>query len=347
MNRVLLPDHDRESSKMLKVVRKQWFMLALPGLTLLAAFLLGGGVAQAGELPSAADRQAQTSSGANASDSKCTGTYHKPSFGSTVVVNSGEVICSDLTSFNSTVVVRGEVKGDVVAFGGDVLIGGNVAGNVMMYGGNVTLQNSAHVNGDIHVCGGHLTPGMNSQLRGSVIGCTQSVGLLIVNNGGPEFRFWSLITWLVLGVFLTSLFPEHVMLVRTTVKSKTRRSLVLGLLSMLLAPAVLAVLVALIISIPLAIIVAVAFIAAWALGTVAVSWLIGDRVMRMVAPHLSIRRMREIQIVVGLIVLALVGSLPYVGWLITLGAGLLGLGAVFLSRFGTRLYSPPKQPLPL
>jgi hypothetical protein len=53
------------------------------------------------------------------------------------------------------------------------------------------------------------------------------------------------------------------------------------------------------------------------------------------------------QVVVGMTVLTLVGSLPYVGWLIGIGAGMLGLGAVFLSRFGTRLYSQPKQPLPL
>jgi hypothetical protein len=43
----------------------------------------------------------------------------------------------------------------------------------------------------------------------------------------------------------------------------------------------------------------------------------------------------------------LAGSLPYIGCFISIGAGLLGLGAVFLSRFGTRLYSQPKQPLPL
>jgi len=43
----------------------------------------------------------------------------------------------------------------------------------------------------------------------------------------------------------------------------------------------------------------------------------------------------------------LAGSLPYIGNWISIGAGLLGLGAVFLSRFGTRLYSQPKQPLTL
>jgi hypothetical protein len=135
-----------------------------------------------------------------------------------------------------------------------------------------------------------------------------------------------------------------VMIVRTTVKSKTRRSLILGLLTVLLAPAVLAVTIALIISIPLAILVVVGLIAAWALGTVAIGWIVGDYIMRTVAPR---QNKRPLQVAVGLTVLALAGSLPYIGWFVSIGAGLLGLGAVLLSRFGTRLYSQPRQPLSL
>jgi hypothetical protein len=73
-----------------------------------------------------------------------------------------------------------------------------------------------------------------------------------------------------------------------------------------------------------------------------VGWLIGDYLVRMVAPHYYAR---PIQVIVGSAVLALAGTLPYIGWIIIIGAGLLGLGAVFLSRFGTRLYVQPKQPL--
>ncbi len=118
----------------------------------------------------------------------------------------------------------------------------------------------------------------------------------------------------------------------------------IGLLSILLAPAVLVVLVALILPIPLALILALGLIAAWVLGTVAVGWIVGERILQAIAPQ---HNTRLIAIVVGLAVLVLVGSLPYIGWLISIGVGLLGLGAVFLSRFGTRLYSQPKKPLTL
>jgi len=329
-----------------KVVRKWWFMLALPGLVFLAAFLIGGGVeGVSGRLPIAyaASHQVADASIPSVAYSPCRA-YKWPIFRSTVVVNSGEVICSDMTSFGGTVVIHGEVRGDVVAFGGTVVIDGPVFGNVLTYGSNVIWQDDAHVDGDIHVCGSQLIPRMNSQLHGSYIGCTQRVGMLIIGDGSPGLHLWSLLAWLALGILLTSLLPEHVMLVRTTAKSKIRRSLLLGLLSVLLAPAVLAVLVALLVSIPLAILVAVGLVAAWVLGMVAVGWLIGDYLVRTVLPQQNTRVM---QIVVGLTVLVLAGSLPYIGWLISIGAGLLGLGAVLLSRFGTRLYCQPKQPLPL
>ena len=274
----------------------------------------------------------------------CSEAHPRPSFGSAVVVVDGEVVCGSLTSFGGTTVVNGEVEGDVVAFGGSVFINGQVQGDVILYGGSLTLQNGAHINGNIHVCGGQWIEGVDSQLHGSVFDCTKSVSLLLLSNGDPTFRFWSTVSWVMLALLLTTLLPEHVMLVRTTATSKTRRSFFLGLLTVLLAPVALAVLFALIIPIPLAIIVLVGLIAAWALGTVAVSWLVGEYLVRAIAPG---HNTRVWQIVAGSAVLALAGSLPYIGWFISLGAGLLGLGAVFLSRFGTRLYSPPKQPLSL
>lgn len=323
-----------------KGVYRQWFMFTLPGLLWLIAalFISGVGLFLGGETASAHSR------GEVMPQSDCSEEGRKPSFGSAVVVSSGEVVCGSLTSFGGKMVVQGEVRGDVVSFGGNVVIGGQVNGNVTLYGGNLTLQNSAHVNGDIHVCGGQWIEGSNSQLQGSVFDCTKSLGWLIVGDGGPNFRFWYVVTWVGLAVVLTTLLPEHVMLVRTTVRQKKRRSLLLGVLSLLLAPIILAILVALIIPIPLAILIAVGLIAAWALGIVAVSWLIGELIVRTLVPHMNTR---PLQIIVGSAVLALAGSLPYIGWFISVGAGLLGLGAVFLSRFGTRLYTHPRRPLPL
>jgi hypothetical protein len=316
-------------------------MFALTGLLLLIAFFVsGGGLLLVGMTPTvmAATR------GVTGNNSDCPGGHQGPSFGNAVVVDTNEVECGTLTTFGGTVAVNGEVQGDIVAFGSNVVIAGTVDGNVNLYGGNVIMQSGSHVHGDINLYGGHYTQGPNIQLDGTVTDHTQHIDWLLGTNGSFNFSFWSLLVWVGLGLLITSLLPEHVMIVRTTVVSKTRRSLVLGLLTIPLVPPVLVVLVALVLSIPLAIIVGLGLVAAWGLGTVAIGWLVGNYILGKVAPH---HNTRPKQIVVGLTVLVLAGSLPYVGWLISIGVGLLGLGAVFLSRFGTRLYSQPKQPITL
>jgi len=324
---------------MQKVSQRQRLVLTLLGLVLLAAFLIGCGVKAliagtpkvfAAETAPSQDRQED-----------CVEGERKPSFGSATVVSKEDVVCGDITSFGGEVTIHGDVNGDVVVFGNDVVLDGRVNGNITLYGGNLITIANAYVNGDIHVCGGHWKEGTNSELHGSFFNCTQSLGTVLMSDPGVQFRFWYVVTWVMLGMLLTTLLPEHVMMVRTTVKSKMRRSLALGLLSILLAPAILAVLLALIIAIPLAILIAVGLIAAWALGTVAVGWVIGDIVVQKIAPHHDTRLM---QIIVGLVILTCIGTLPYIGWIISILTGMIGLGAVFLSRFGTRLYSQPRQP---
>ena len=143
---------------MLKVERRHWLMLTLPLLWLTAAFLIGGTETLVGNLPSA---QAVAGHPTHNGE-RCTNDHATPSFGGTVVVDNSEVICSDLTSFGSRVVIRGEVRGNVVSFGGDVVIAGAVNGNISVYGGSIALQNSARVNGDRGLGRDHRVPALGA-----------------------------------------------------------------------------------------------------------------------------------------------------------------------------------------
>ena len=330
---------------MRKVSVGQWAMLLLGGLALLTTFLIGGG----GQLLSWITPPAQAASNAHSKTSRsvsvqqdCTETHRDPSFGGTVVVGTNTVVCSTLTTFGATVAINGTVIGDVVGFGSNIVIAGTVDGNIDLYGGDVVLRSGSHLHGDINLYAGHWTSGQGIQFVGAVNDHTEHFNWLLPSTGAFSFPLLSLITWVALGLFLTTLLPEHVMIVRTTVVSKSRRSLMIGLLSVILAPPLLVVLIALILSIPVAIIVTLGLIAGWALGTVAIGWLVGEYVLRKVAPQ---KNTRPLQVAVGLTVVVLVGSIPFVGWIISIGVGLLGVGAVFLSRFGTRLYVQPRQPL--
>ncbi len=296
---------------MQKARRLLWLLLALAGLLLIATFMTSG----IGEIPGWVSPTAQAADKYDGG-SACTNKGQGPSFGGTVVIGPGEVLCGDLTSFGGTVEIEGEIRGNVTAFGGSVIIGGDVNGDIRLYGGSVVLRNGSQVHGDVDLYGGSVQREKDTLLQGSTIDHTRHFWWF---SGIGEFSFplWPILAWVALGMILIKLLPEHVMFVRTTAATKKRRSIIIGLLSVLLAPAVLVILIALILPIPL---------------------------VRAVAPQHNTRLM---QVVVGLAALELLGSLPYIGWLISVGAGLLGLGAVLLSRFGTRLYSQPKQPLTL
>ncbi|WP_069806105.1 polymer-forming cytoskeletal protein [Thermogemmatispora onikobensis] len=271
-------------------------------------------------------------------------TRHGPFIGGNLLVASNQVLCSDLISFGGTVAINGTVNGNVVAFSGNVIIEGTVNGDVNLYGGAVSLQSGSHVHGTIHLYNARWSRERNAQIDGTLIDRSQHLIWPFPSSLSFSFPSLSLLIWVGLGLLLTWLFPEHVMLVRTTIQTCAGRSLLVGLLSSILAPALILLLSTLIITIPLAIIVAVGLIAGWALGMVALGLLIGERLLQTSAPQ---RHARLIQVAVGLVILTLASSLPLLGWLVSLGAGLLGLGAALLSRFGTRLYGLPRYPLML
>ncbi len=327
---------------MQKTGRRRWQTLVLVGLALiLGAGLLIQGV---GLLMAWLTFDASTSgSGKNALAGSCTTMQQGPVFRQSLQVDASAVECGDLTLVGSTLDVQGQVRGNILAYGSNINIAGTVSGDVNLYGGVAIFQSGSHVHGNINLFGGSERLKTGARLDGAVNNRAQPVSFWVPGiNTGFAFPFWPLLVWVALGLVLVSLLPEHVMFVRTTVASKARRSLFLGLLSLLLAPMVLIVLIALIIPIPLAVLIAIGLIAAWALGTIAIGWLVGEYIMRVIAPR---HNTRLAQVTVGLTVLVLVGSLPYIGWIVSIGAGLLGLGATFSSRFGTRLYSWPRHPL--
>jgi hypothetical protein len=325
---------------MQKGKRFNWLLLVLAGPLLFLGLKVSGiGAHLAWTLPSA---QA-TSKSVNGDGVTCTRNIHGPSFSENIVIGPAEVVCGDITSFGGSVNVQGELHGNVTAFNSNTFIIGQIFGNLTVFGGSIALKGVEQIHGHIAVYGTKKLNVQSKQLDGitTVHAPDQAFPGRI---GQFAFPLWSLIIWIILGIALSSLLPEHVMFVRTTVTTQTRRSIIIGLLSIVLAPAVLVVLVALILPIPLALILGLGLIAAWILGTVAISWIIGEYILDAVAPKY---KTRLIDVVVGLTVLVLVGSIPFIGWLISIGVGLLGLGAAFLSRFGTRLYSQPKQPLTL
>jgi hypothetical protein len=333
---------------MKKRERISWFLLVLAGVLLIPAFLTSA-VGKQFSLGTSTAQAAGERSGVGPVDQSnqlaCTSTRYLPSLGGAVTIGPNEVQCSDLTVVGGSITIEGTLHGNILAFGSAVLIDGGVYGDITLFGGSVTLRPGSHVYGTIHLYGSQEIKDNGAYLNGTID--DHSRHSWFSGLQALSFPFWFLLVMIPLGLLSAWLLPEHSMFVRATIEQHWKRGFLLGLVSLLLAPVLLLILLSSIIAIPVALIVLLLLFAAWALGIIAVSWSIGEQILHAMSSRPISRRMRFVAIVLGLLALSIFGSLPVLGWLISIAASLVGLGGVLLSRFGTRLYGRPKQPLPM
>src|SRR5579875_3833436 len=181
---------------MQKAGRRRWQTLVLVGLALIlgAGLLIQGvGLLMAWWTPNAATSQ----DGKSCLTGTCTMTQQGPVFKQVLVVDGGATECGDLTLVESTLDVRGRVRGTILAYGSNINIAGTVNGNINLFGGSEKAEPGAQLDGV-----------MNNRV--------QPISLWLPGvNTGFAFPLWPLLVWVILGQVLVSLLPEHVMFVRT------------------------------------------------------------------------------------------------------------------------------------
>ena len=143
-----------------------------------------------------------------------------------------------------------------------------------------------------------------------------------------------------LGALVVVFLPSQARRVSETAQKSALPSLGVGCLTVVVSLPLFVLLLVLVITIPAAILLPFAMTLAWLFGWIALGWLIGDKVLQAVQARESLR-VPMVAVALGVLLLALLGAVPLIGWLIGLGVGLIGLGAVILTRFGTHPYPTP------
>jgi hypothetical protein len=277
--------------------------------------------------------------------------------GSTFVVESGEVIRHDVVVLGGSLDVRagGRIDGDVTVFGGNSSVDGRIDGNLAMVGGNLTLGSEAVVDGDLVTFGGNVTQDQGAVVRGERIqGSWINIGRpttpvspvvprLYFPSGWSNFENWfgglvsavmSAVALIALGLLLFYLLPRQMAVIEQTVRRAPAASLGVGLLTLIMLPIALVLLVITCIGIPVAVLVALLAAAAGICGWIVVGAMLG----RWMLATLKARVAPALDVVAGVGTLSLLSAVPCVGWLLSLVVATAGLGAVVLTRFGTRSY---------
>lgn len=292
-------------------------------------------------------------------------------FGGPLTID-GDVL-GDVASFGGPITVNGSVKGDVASFGGPVTINGDVKGEVASTGGDVTLGAKASIGGDLALLGGKLDKAEGAKIAGSVTSFDLKLAAKMAplakkwQRWAPEvkeelgvagrvalfvgFLIFTACIGLLVGL-VAAVLPQPVDAVAQSVKADFWGSAGVGVLMMLgFVPSIVA-LAASILGIPLIPLFLIASAAAAIMALAASSRLAGERLFESLQKpqpgNAAVAAVVGYALLVSLLVLGrllhLTGGiggpagvvLVLAGLMVLAGSMIVGLGAVWRTRMGSR-----------
>jgi hypothetical protein len=281
-------------------------------------------------------------------------------FGGTFKLSDGDTLNGNLIILGGAATLDQDstVTGDIVLVGGTLTVGGNVNGSVIVVGGSAHLKNSAYVFGDLITSSSSVDQDAGATIAGSVrqnfilpfpvpfSGNKQpspevKPGITVPNlnplleTSRIGFRSFGVA---ILAMLLAMILPNALRRVIHPILTAPLISGGFGLLTVFLAPVVLIMIAITIIGIPISLLGILVLAFAGFLGWAAIGTEIGNRLAQGFKSQWHI----AVSAGVGTLLLTLVTELtrliPCVGWITPVLLSVLGLGAVILTRLGTREY---------
>lgn len=271
--------------------------------------------------------------------------------GNNLTIISGQSV-GNLLAFGCNVDVQqgATVYGSIADFGGNVKIAGTVNGSIATFGGNVMLTETAVVNGQVASMGGNYSAAPGAVVRGnantgSIVPPIPPTPPTPVSPFSRAFNFGfdilggivTALAFAALGALVVIFAPNATRRVSDAVQKQPLNTAGVGCLTLIVLPILGILLVITIIGIPIALLLGLVTWAAWIFGGIAIGLLAGEKILG--AFRVS-NILPVLAVILGVVLLMLVGQIPVFGWLVSCIVGLLGLGAVVMTRFGTRAYPP-------
>jgi hypothetical protein len=278
-----------------------------------------------------------------------------------VVVHPGER-ARDVVALRGSVKVEpgAEVRDAVAVLGSIVLEPGAMARQAVAVGGDVKLGPAAEVDHDAVSVGGEVMRDPSATIRGETV----SVGIPALSGlaglAGSRMLFGraespvfvvgqvlaKFVVYFALGLLVLALFPRRLDVVSASFTAHPWKSILTGLLGLVVLPLLLVLLVATVIGIPLVAVAGLLVVAAGVLGFTALACYIGRAL-----PLQPSRGTTVLQLALGTAAVVLVTAIPLLGGMAWIAAALLTFGAVLRSRFGSQAPAlpttiPPPGPPP-
>ncbi|MDF1499111.1 MAG: hypothetical protein P1P76_01390 [Anaerolineales bacterium] len=281
--------------------------------------------------------------------------------GTDFVLESGEILDGDLAVIGGTATLEVDsvVTGTVAIIGGNLAADGIIEGDLAVVGGNVRFGAAAVLEGDLISFGGNVNRGA-AQIGGEFIsGDELDIPLafrfgeffsdvpVVVSPFMRDSFGWSVLRYFfqsfmlaALAILVVMFLPKQTRLVADTVVEQPLLAGAFGLLTAVVAPILILLLIVTICFAIVGFAAVVFLVAAWVFGMIALGLEVGERLGKATNADLQPVVAAGIGTLIFSLVVNGIGFIPCVGWLAPLLLGAVGLGAVLMTRFGTRHYAP-------
>lgn len=261
---------------------------------------------------------------------------------------------------------KARVAGNVVLAGGELSVHGPIKGSARLMGGKVLID--APIDGDVNVSAGRVELGPNARLGGAlrwrsdsdlqrdpaaqVAGPIERLAMPVPPAAREAARAhsertrrgtsWLAGAWWTLGLMLVAALlvaalPGTSVRVASTLRERTGMSLLAGFVALVCIPVAVLVLLISVIGVPLALLTLLLYLLLLPLGYLVSAMGLGHWALtRWRAADAGRTAWRIGAVLLALLLLALLGRIPFIGGWVAFAAVLAGLGAIVLQGWPRR-----------
>lgn len=245
-------------------------------------------------------------------------------------VSSTCEVQNDVYITASTVYINGTVLGNLQIEGDEVVITGLVDQDVNIRAGSkLRIERTAVITGDLEYSSPEKADiADDAQIDGDV-----RWKRISPDRGDPlrsfliDFLFF--IAAFIAGLFLIWLCRNQACSVKDIVASQPAKSLGIGLIALIVWPILVFFAMITVIGIPVGIIGMFAFLIVFYISKLFVAIYIGERIIRLIYSRGG--DSQALALLIGLVILAVVNQIPYVGFLVYMAAVMIGTGAMLIA----------------
>jgi cytoskeletal protein CcmA (bactofilin family) len=230
----------------------------------------------------------------------------------------------------ASVQMDGAVDGDLRAGAGEVVIGGTVSGNAILRADRVALAPGARIVGDLDYRARTPLSSEEADRVGGTVSFDEFVDEESAGLTAASVLFWGWQTTaaLLAGILVVALFRRLVPGLVSAIAANTTVGALLGFAAFLMVPVGSFVVMITVVGIPIGVVSVLLFGVALYVAKLPIAVWAGGRLLAMAGrPEASPYAAMGL----GVVVLYVLFAIPYLGWLVWLGATWLGLGAMVLS----------------